>query len=202
MWWNPFTWDMAAVAQTAVGAGFGTAAISGLLNLVRNYRHKSDLGAYLSLQLAVNLESYALKCADFCGDNRNAPHAPDEEFPNWNVNLPTLVAFPADADGWRALDRKLASRCMNLPNEISSAQGMIHSTAEYNTDDLGDELELRSASLGLKAWELARELRAKYHLGSPDLDWDFPEVLRLSAKDADEAIEKRRKESLKFFNSK
>ncbi|HTS41565.1 MAG TPA: hypothetical protein VMH84_13615 [Xanthobacteraceae bacterium] len=194
-WWNPLTWDMTAVAQTVVSAGLGTAVVSGIITMVRNYRHRKDLGAYMGIRLAVNLESYALRCANFCGENREAPHLPDEEFPYWNTSLPTLETYPEDAEGWRVLERRLAAQCLNLPNEIAGAQGMIRSTAEYNTEDLGDELELRAATLGLKSWNLACALRGRYGFKKAELDWDFPEMLELSINDAKSAIEKRRQSS-------
>jgi hypothetical protein len=53
-------------AKIAFGAGVGTAAVTGLLTLYREQRHRSDLAAYMAMRLAVTLESYARACLQ-CG---------------------------------------------------------------------------------------------------------------------------------------
>jgi hypothetical protein len=39
-WWHPLAWDWATLAKSALGAGFGTAAMTGILSVYRDMRHR------------------------------------------------------------------------------------------------------------------------------------------------------------------
>src|SRR5258706_8914354 len=116
----------------------------------------------MAMRLAVILESYAYACSEFIADNANMQSPPDQEFPDWNITLPELLAYPDDLDGWRAIDRKLAGRCLNFRNRIHGSQGLISAALEYTIDDLEDIFNEQAAARGLEAWELAAALRSKH----------------------------------------
>lgn len=104
----------------------------------------------------MTLEAYAYECASWIEQNRDATHLPDQEFPEWNGKLPDLPAYPDDTEGWRAVDRKLAGRALNLRNMLTSSQGMIWTTGEYSEHEFGSALEEHASTRGLDAWELRK----------------------------------------------
>ncbi len=130
----------------------------------------------MSLRLAVCLEAYAIACAHFISENTNAEQQPlnqDEQYPNWNVRLPQPPEFPDDPDGWLAIDRSLAGRCLNLPAKIQGSQSVIDSMVEHEQDDLYYTLDEEAAQRGLEAWRLAMELRRKQGVEPVETVWDY-----------------------------
>ncbi|HEX5078202.1 MAG TPA: hypothetical protein VFV80_03560 [Geminicoccaceae bacterium] len=115
---------------------------------------KKDHASYLALRLAVLLESYATACSDFISENAHAEQGPDDRLPHWNTSLPEMPPYPEDDDGWRAIDRRLAGRVLNLPNRIHVSQNIIAWTFELNDDELGETLDEQAAARGLEAWKL------------------------------------------------
>jgi hypothetical protein len=109
--------------------------------------------------------------------NRNAPHADDQEHPDWETKLPELGPYPDDEDGWQAIDRKLANRCLGLRNKIAESQSIIRDVMEHVMDDLKDTLDEQSAKCGLEAWTLAVELRQRNRVEEVNPDWNYAEVL-------------------------
>jgi hypothetical protein len=138
---------------------------------------KVDRASYLALRLAVLLESYANACSDFISENAHAEQDPDDRLPNWNASLPELPAYPDDDEGWRAIDRRLAGRALNLPNRIHVSQSIINWTIELNDDELGETLDEQAAARGLEAWKLAVQLRRMHSIEAVEMVWDFAEML-------------------------
>ena len=190
-WWHPLAWDWATLAKSALGAGFGTAAMTGILSVYRDTRHRKSQAAYMAMRLAVTLESYAYACSEFIAENANTQPPPDREFPDWNTSLPELAAYPDDLDGWRAIDRKLAGRCLNFRNRIHGSQGLISATWEYAMEDLEDTLSEQAAARGLEAWELASALRSKHGVEQAEPVSDFVEWLQTILAKAKAAKEDR-----------
>ena len=96
---------------------------AGTASIYRDSHHRKLQAAYMAMRLAVILEFYASACAHFIQENANVqPPPPTEEFPEWTVELPELPAYPDDADGWRAIDRTLAGRCLNLRPRFTVAR--------------------------------------------------------------------------------
>jgi hypothetical protein len=202
---NPLTWDWIAFLKIALGAGIGTAAVQGTLALWRDARVKKDHAGYLALRLAVSLESYASDCCDFIFDNASAQQGPDEQFPDWNALLPTLPNYPDDTEGWRAMNRTLVARCLNLPNKIHGSQGLIRSVVEFTMDnDLIDVLDEHAAARGVEAWDIAVALRAEYSLEKADMIFNYAEVLNKTLVRAisDRAENERRMNEMPKFVSK
>lgn len=190
---NPLTWDWIAFLKIAFGAGIGTAAVQGTLALWRDARVKKDHAVYLALRIAVLLESYASACCDFIFDNASAQQGPDEQFPDWNVFLPTLPNYPDDPEGWRAMNRTLVARCLNLPNKIHGSEGLIRSTVEYMMDnDLIDVLDEHAAARGVEAWEIAVALRSEYNLEKAAKIFDYSEALNRTLTKVSERVARER----------
>src|SRR4051794_11613253 len=96
-------WGWGDLIKTIIGAGIGSALVQVLAPFIRDYRQRKMTAAYMSMRLAVILEAFARECAELIEANKNAQTRPDEEFPDWDVNLPELAPYPDDGDGWRAL---------------------------------------------------------------------------------------------------
>lgn len=193
--WDPQTWDWATLSKTVVGAGVGTALVQGLLPLYRDWHHRKSQAAYMAMRLAVTLEFYASACADFIQENANVQPPEEGEFPGWEVELPELPAYPDDADGWRAIDRTLAGRCLNLRNRLLGSQRIINSTIEhsdvFHVDDVEGALDEQAARRGLEAWKLAVALRRKHSVEEAETVWDYAETLESTLRTAEKAKRKR-----------
>jgi len=177
-------WDWGSIVKTIIGAGVGSAIIQGLLPYLRDRRHRADQAAYMSLRLAVTLEFYTLACADFVQKNQNAQRPPEAEYPDWDPELPELPPYPDDIDGWRAVDRGLASACLNLRNAIHASRGLVNATIEYSMDDLGDVLTEQAAKRGIEAWRIASKLRRVSNFDPVENSWDFVSMLETKLKSA------------------
>lgn len=200
-WWQTLVaLDWATLAKTAVGAGFGTAATTGLIALYRDHRQKKSVAVYLAMRLSVILEAYANSCAEFVNYNANAPHnSREDEFPAWKVHLPDLPEYPDDAEGWSALDKKLAMRCLGLRNKIVGSQGIISSYVEHDIDGLEDALNEQAATRGLEAWEIAMKFRRKYTIAAADTVWDFTEGLERTLRNAKKSAQDRAETQAEFM---
>lgn len=176
------------------GDVFRFAATAGVITTVLNQgvgwwresrkerRQQTAVAVYMALRIAIALETYASLCQTFNEGNKNAYHPPDQEFPNWDTHLPDLPAYPDDAEGWRALDSRLAARALNFPNRIAASRKIVSSTIEYVEHELDDCLEEQASERGLEAWRLAQALRAKYGIEKADVVWDFADDLENSLK--------------------
>jgi len=169
--------DWGDLVKTVLAAGVGSALVQIVMPLYLGRRQREDHAAYMAMRLAVILEAFARSCSDFIEANRNAYHQEDQEFPDWDATLPKLGSYPEDSDGWRAIDRNLAGRCLGLRNKIAESQGLISSVIEYSEDELGDTLDEHAAKRGLEAWQLAVELRKRSGVEEVEPDWDYADVL-------------------------
>lgn len=169
------------ILTVAGTTGVLTALLNHVLWGLREWRaassKKKDHASYLALRLAVLLESYANACSDFISENAHAEQGPEDQLPNWDASLPTLPPYPEDDEGWRAIDRRLAGRVLNLPNRIHASQSSITWTIELNDDELGETLDEEAAARGLEAWKLAVKLRRMYNIEAVEIAWDFPRML-------------------------
>jgi hypothetical protein len=198
-WWHPLTWDWATLAKSALGAGFGSAAMTGILAVYQDRRHRKSNAAYMAMRLAVILEAFAYACSEFIGENSSKQTPPDQEFPDWNTSLPELSVYPEDADGWRAIDRKLAGRILNFRNRIHGSQGLIATTWEYASDELEDTLIEQAAARGLEAWELASALRSKHGIEQAEPVSDFVHWMQQVSAKAKAAKEDRAEQGHQFL---
>ncbi len=190
---------LANVITLAATTGVVSAVLTQILTGGREWwgarARKKAHASYHALRLAVLLEGYAHDCVTFIDDNANAEHPPDQEFPVWNVELPTLPLYPDDPEGWKAIDLRLAARALNLRNRIDESQGFIKSTIEFTMDDLEHTLHEHAGGRGLEAWEIAVALRRRHGLDPVELIWDFPKTLERAHRGAVEALKEKAERS-------
>lgn len=191
------------VVTLAATTGIFTAILNQLLSLWRESwltsRKRKAQGGYHALRLAVLLEAYAYSCADLIQKNSNAETPPDQEFPDWDIKLPELPAYPEDAEGWHAIDLSLAARVLNLRNRISGSQGLILSSVEFSEDELGETVDEEVGERGLEAWEIAVALRRKHGLEPVKPIWDFLEMMETAMHAARKTKDKNRERNAAFF---
>lgn len=153
------------VLSSLVGAGLGSAAVQGLFKVWGERSRRTAQATYLAMRLAVLLDAFGLACSDMITRNANAEPPPGEEHPHWEP-FPELPSYPEDSEGWVALHRALAIRCLRLRTSIHSSKGVLRGTAEYSEDDLGDAINQQAAWLGLQARGIADDLHRGYDLQS------------------------------------
>lgn len=152
------------ILKTILGASIGSAVLTSMFTLWRERGKRAQDATYLAMRLAVILEAFASACADLIMQNRSAPHFPEEQFPRWNVRLPSLEAFPEDGEGWKALGANEASDCLNLSSRIAGSQAIISSVAEHQEEEMERVVREQAWERGLEAWNLARRLRSSHGL--------------------------------------
>ena len=169
--------DWLTLGKTVLGAAIGTGVVQGSFAIYRKRRHRTPQAAYLAMRLAVVLEAFAIACADLIRSNSVAEHQPEHEFPDWDIKLPKMPAYPEDGPGWVALNRRLANHCLSLRNKRDDGQRLIYEQCEHNGEGLKDVITQQASGCGLVAWHLAQELRLTYGVADPTLRYDFAEYL-------------------------
>jgi len=186
-----------------IGAGIGSALVQGLLPLLRDLFQRKKQATYMAMRLAVTLENFAWACANLIQDNHNAQTLADEEYPEWDVSLPVLPPYPDDDDGWRSLDRKLAGRCLVFRNRLQESDSIIRTTIDLlDGEDTKIAIDEAAAKRGLEAWDIAVALRQKHRIEDDKPEWNYVELLKLTAVAAEKAQDKRRKSIGGFFAQK
>lgn len=165
-------WSWGTFFQIIGGAGLGSAIAQGLIALWRDQRVSRAAASYLAMRIAVTLEAYAVACARLIQDNRDADHRPGEQFPDWETRLPEVGVYPDDADGWRALDAKLADDALSFPAKRQSAIRRINEGIFVDEADTDVYVEAESSRTGAAAWATAKALRRTYGLPSANLGED------------------------------
>jgi hypothetical protein len=167
-------WEWSRFFMMIVSAGVGSALVQSLMPIYRDRRTRRKQAAYMAMRLAVVMENFAWACANFIQDNHNARTPPEAEYPAWEIALPELLAYPEDADGWRAIAPKLAGRVFGLRNKLHESKSTIRNIIEFNKAELGWVLDEQAASRGLEAWRMAIDLRKTYGIEAVELEWNFP----------------------------
>jgi hypothetical protein len=165
-------WDLFDVAKTVIGAGVGTALVQTLVPLLRDRRHRKRHATYLAMRLAITLEAYTAECQRLL-DQNNSSNAP------FDSALPELPAYPDDADSWKAIDVKLASRCLAFRNRIFESQKNVDDAFDVADSDVGEDALTESVlDRGLEAWKIAADLRRAHNIEKADPIWDYEGSLR------------------------
>ena len=155
-------WDWSDIAKTAIGAGLGTAIVTAIAQIVvpffRDRRHRKRQAAYMAMRLAVALEAYASGCLELRRRDQfdeKLAAVVGREFVPRIVPLLELPPFPDDEDGWKAIDPKLASRCLNFRNRIFESQLIID--AALNVETRSREMGWHARNLAVEAWDIAEQ---------------------------------------------
>jgi len=179
-WWSPTDWDwLTSGVRTIIGAGIGTTFVQvGYAVYQERYRKRSH-AAYMAMRLAVTLEAYAAASWDLIARNRTEEPHPEGRFTG-NATLPLLSPYPEDVEGWRAIDRALAGRCLSLPLKVHANQvdiGWTGTFVEEDWDNVGELVEKMAADRGLDAWKLASALRSRHRIERADEGLNFSDRL-------------------------
>lgn len=166
----------------AATSGVIAALVNQAFNVLRDWwtdaRRRKEHAGYHALRLAIVLEAYSYSCSEFVLENANAQTRPGEQYPDWNIALPKLPPYPEDAEGWRAIELKLAASTLNFQNKIYGSQSSINTTIDFTPDELDFVLDEQAASRGIEAWEIATALRKRYALDQIETAWNFIEIMR------------------------
>jgi hypothetical protein len=132
----------------------------------------------MAMRLAVALEAYAEGCAGLIQQNaREGPRRHRQNLDWKMMALPTPPHYPDDVDGWKAIDHRLADRCLSFESRSKQSQAIIASVID-DGERLADELENQAIERGLEAWELAIELRRRHRLRQIDPVWNYADDMR------------------------
>lgn len=178
MAWDVLAWDWSAMGRMFLSAGAATACVQMLSPVIRDRHRSRRHAAYMAMRLAVALEAYAEGCAVLIQEKARAKTRPDEVVPDRTTTLPVPPRYPDDVDGWKAIDHKLADRCLSFESRIRQSQAIIGSAIDHDLHQLGDEIESQANDRGLEAWELAVEMRKRHRLAPIEPVWDYADELR------------------------
>lgn len=178
------------ILLTALVTTIGTAIVSYL-----GYRWtvRSDSEAererharYLAIRVITCLDNFVNGCGDVVYDDGMSDHE-GEVYPR--EETPTLT-LPEDVD-WRSIDADFMYRCLGFPNEIASHDKAIGWVADQiagppDHDEFFTERKLRYGQLGLKALQLADDLRARYKVPARNTEgWAPRDTLEAKVKEAE-----------------
>jgi len=161
-------------AQVVVFAGTSgilSALVVHGLGLLDQRRKRGRDAGYLAIRIATSLEAFAHDCLvvlrEFDVHRQSGGHAGSQ-----TTSIPSLNDFPSDHEGWRALPTKLVGEVLSLQNHRMAGQDRIAFDWSVAGDDAAwDDCKEECAKLGLKAWQIAAELRKRY--GFPELGHRF-----------------------------
>ena len=176
------------------------ALVQSLFVMHRDGRQRKAHAAYMAMRLAVILEAHTAACLEFIGRNDAEQPHPTGRFTG-GVVLPLVEPYPDDAEGWRAIDRGLAGRCLGLPLKIRANQVAIGWTGVFDDDDwenVGDIVKEMASSRGLDAWELAKAIRSKHNIEKADKALDYSDQLTANLEKAQQAKANQRERRRRF----
>ncbi|MHA0917135.1 hypothetical protein ACR9H8_20640 [Kosakonia cowanii] len=132
---------------------------------------------FICAELVFLLENYARKCAEVVNDN-GEPSEPYGELQPITV-LPDVIDYTVIKGNWRALKSKTMYEICSMPPlqhesiKLISFMGDMSSPPEHR--EYFDERQFQFAQLGIKAAELACEIRKENHFPNGNLDaWVVP----------------------------
>lgn len=157
------SWVVGLIGGVILGACAQIAV--GVKEWIQTNAERKRAANYAALRASSILESFALACANKIDEN--------EEYDTWfhqlnkeNVSLPQLESYPKDID-WMSLTPKLVAKSLSFSNEVMLGNRKIclyASAPNASPDDGKDFSSLVCGLLGLRALNLANELRRSYGL--------------------------------------
>lgn len=189
--------EIQAALVGAIGGGILTFFVQHWFELgtrKRNARH-------LAVRVVSILDAYLDTCARVVEDDGLSYGQRDEQgYLAPQIATPPPPSFPEELD-WKSIDHKLMYRLLLMPNEAQSANDKIASVEEYvagppDYEEFFEERQDQYSMLGLKAFELAQELRKAYGI-PPQQFGNWNPVERITK--AKQELEKYRKEREERF---
>ncbi len=150
---------------------------------------------YLALRVVCLLDRYIEDCAKVADDDGSSPNQQNEKGDSHPMtDLPAAPAFPADVD-WKSIDQRVAYRLVSMDNEATRANWIISGAAEnaFPPDfaELFEERRYQYAHLGLRALDIARELRTEYKIPEPEYGYWVPAERLAATRDEIESHRKK-----------
>jgi len=140
---------------------------------VREYFSRRQAARYLAIRMVCILDKYVDDCAAVTSDWGSENQ---EGFSEPQVSLPPMPSYPKDVN-WHSIEYSLMYDILSLPTAADKARSIVSGASEFaDPPDYQSFFETRTrqfAALGLKAFELTKRLRKRYHI--PDIDrtdWD------------------------------
>lgn len=169
--------------------------LGSLLTLARelwsDHRSRKRRAEYLAIRVSCALDRYVEKCVAVVDDNglEDADGHTTIQEP-----VPKIDIQSFDVD-WQSLSADLMYKILSFPNLIEEANHSIDSVIEYVAGppdyfEAFDERQYQYATLGIKAADIAKELRAKYNL--PKRNWDLWNPVNHMKKRKKEIIQNRK----------
>lgn len=172
---------MIALAGAVVGA-FIAGLIPWAQSFVARRSERLQAARYLAIRVVCALDRYVEDAVGIVFDDGLSCGQRDKDgCLSPQKTLPKPIAYPDDVD-WRSIDHGLMYDLLSLPNQGEAANNAIAAAGDLaGPPDYEEYFEQRHseyASLGLKAGDLARKLRAAYSIpDAPNSQWDPTERL-------------------------
>ena len=171
------------VILTVLGASI---ALGGTWLFKTNDREKA--AKYLAIRVVCILDSLVDNCCDVVMDDglwqgqRNQDGCLEPQ-----VSIPDTPKFPDDVD-WKSINHEMMYTILSLPSDMEVANKNLAAVWEYEAsppdfEEYFEERALQYAKIGLKAYDIACELRKSYGIPQKDYtDWDVPSELNKELK--------------------
>ena len=177
---------------------FGSGASFAILNIVWQWIKDKRERRHFALQIAFQLEAYAIECEKAHSDNEDANNS-DGSAGQSISELPRLGPLPSH-DAFRLLDPKIVSRLYAFPQECLMAQRAADQIFEFvGQDEAIESVADSTLGMGMEALDIARTIRGKYGLGTRNLkfgEWSVEEYFedklqRMKERKAEEETKRR-----------
>lgn len=152
---------------------------------------------YLAVRVVCVLDQYVERCAEVVSDDglsfgqRNPDGCLEPQVP-----LPGAPIFPEDVD-WKSIGHDLMYRLLSMPAEVEEADQVIEFVGSAvafppDYDEFFEERSYQYGRIGLKASELADELRKIYRIPQRERgNWNPIEKLSEAIKEVEEVRQRR-----------
>ncbi len=190
--------------QAVFGAAVGIVGvvIGSFLTLLREIwsdsRMRTRHARYLAIRVVCILDKYVENCAEVVADDGLCEGRRDEQgCLQAQVSTPPPPAFPEGLD-WKSIDHALMYRLLSVPNQAEAADRKIDFVWQYvagppDLEEFFEERQDQYATLGLAAFALTQEMRAKYDIPRQTLgEWNPSERLAKAKEQVEEDRRNRR----------
>ena len=171
--------------------------------LLKDYKSRKKRAEYLAIRISCAFDRYVDQCVAVANDGGvedqegcTITQEPDPEI--------DIQSFDVD---WQSLPATLMYQILSFPNLMEEAKQSISSVAFYvaGPPDYFEAIEERQyqyATLGVKAGDIAKELREKYNLPVRNYEfWDPIESMKKTIKEIIEQRNEREKKQKSFMDS-
>lgn len=171
--------------------------------LWNDHRSSKKRAEYLAILISCALDRYVDQCVNVANDGgvEDQEGYTITQQPNAEIDIQSF-----DVD-WQSLPAKLMYEILSFPNLIEEAKHSIDAVTEYfaTPPDYFEAIEERQyqfATLGIKAGDIAKELREKYNLPKRNYEsWDPIDSMEKTKNEIIELRKKREEHQKALMNS-